>query len=241
MSKTRTALITGAAGGIGQATAEAFWKDGWTTIAVDRAAIRTTCDLAIRADLAKEKDIERVARRVEAAGLRLDALINNAALQLAKPLIATSAKEWDALTAVNVRAIYLLMSRFHQQLLGSKGAIVNISSVHAIATSKGMAAYVASKGAVVALTRATALEFAPDIRVNAVLPGAIETPMLTAGLKRDGMSLKSLAGRHPLERVGKPEEVAQAILFLADGTRSSFITGQTLVVDGGATARLGTE
>jgi NAD(P)-dependent dehydrogenase (short-subunit alcohol dehydrogenase family) len=131
-------------------------------------------------------------------------------------------------------------------LRASRGAIVNVSSVHAIATSAGLAAYVASKGGLAALTRSTALELAPDVRVNAVLPGAIDTPMLRSGLARwstdahPDIRLQGLADRTPLRRIGEPAEVAEVILFLAD-TRSSFITGQTVVVDGGVSAQLSSE
>jgi glucose 1-dehydrogenase len=121
--------------------------------------------------------------------------------------------------------------------------------VHALQTSANIAAYAASKGGLLALTRAMAIEFARDgIRVNAILPGAVDTPMLRAGLERGHLAgqdiqmfLESLARKTVNGRVGKPEEIAQAILFLADGSQSSFMTGQALVVDGGATARLSTE
>jgi glucose 1-dehydrogenase len=126
---------------------------------------------------------------------------------------------------------------------------VNVSSVHAVATSADIAAYAASKGASQALTRAMALEFARDgIRVNAILPGAVDTPMLHAGLMRghvQGASVEErmadLGRRTVMGRVGKPEEIARAILFLADSEQSSFMTGQSMIVDGGATARLSTE
>jgi NAD(P)-dependent dehydrogenase (short-subunit alcohol dehydrogenase family) len=129
------------------------------------------------------------------------------------------------------------------------GAIVNVSSVHAIQTSVNIAAYAASKGGLLALTRAMAIEFAPDnIRVNAILPGAVDTPMLRAGLNRDHVQgsdiqtrLDNLARKTVNGRIGTPDEIAQAIYFLADGERSSFMTGQAMIVDGGATARLSTE
>ena len=129
----------------------------------------------------------------------------------------------------------------------SRGAVVNVASVHAFATSAGAAPYAASKGAIVALTRAAALEWAPDVRVNAVAPGAVDTGMLRQGVQRWAppeavdAELERLAARIPLGRIGRPEEIAEAILFLADGRRSSFITGQVLVADGGALARLSTE
>jgi glucose 1-dehydrogenase len=121
--------------------------------------------------------------------------------------------------------------------------------VHAVQTSANIAAYAASKGGLLALTRAMAIEFAADnIRVNAILPGAVDTPMLRAGLGRDHVTgadihtrLENLAGKTVNGRIGTPDEIAHAIYFLADGTQSSFMTGQALIVDGGATARLSTE
>ncbi len=126
---------------------------------------------------------------------------------------------------------------------------MNVSSVHAVATSANIAAYAASKGGLLALTRAMAIEFATDqIRVNAILPGAVDTPMLHAGLNRshtrgDSLDrrLENLAHKTVIGRVGTPAEIAHAIYFLADETQSSFMTGQALIVDGGATARLSTE
>jgi NAD(P)-dependent dehydrogenase (short-subunit alcohol dehydrogenase family) len=129
------------------------------------------------------------------------------------------------------------------------GAIVNVSSVHAVQTSANIASYAASKGGLLALTRAMAIEFAPDhIRVNAILPGAVNTPMLHAGLSRGHVQgsnlsdrLENLARKTVIGRVGEPEEIARAIYFLADEGQSSFMTGQAMIVDGGATARLSTE
>jgi NAD(P)-dependent dehydrogenase (short-subunit alcohol dehydrogenase family) len=126
---------------------------------------------------------------------------------------------------------------------------VNVSSVHAVATSSNIAAYAASKGGLLALTRAMAVEWAMDnIRVNAILPGAVDTPMLRAGLNRGHLTggtvidrLENLARKTVNGRVGLPEEIAHAIYFLADNSQSSFITGQAMIVDGGATARLSTE
>jgi len=124
-----------------------------------------------------------------------------------------------------------------------------VSSVHAVQTSANIAAYAASKGGLLALTRAMAIEFAPDnVRVNAILPGAVDTPMLRAGMDRGHVGdgniherLENLARKTVNGRVGQPREIASAIYFLADSNQSSFMTGQALVVDGGATARLSTE
>jgi NAD(P)-dependent dehydrogenase (short-subunit alcohol dehydrogenase family) len=143
----------------------------------------------------------------------------------------------------------LLAKVTYPLLKKAQGAVVNVSSVHALATSADIAAYAASKGGLVALTRAMAIELAPDnIRVNALLPGAVDTPMLRDGLSRGHVSggsiderLADLGAKIVMERVGRPDEIAQAIYFLANNELSSYMTGQVLTVDGGATARLSTE
>jgi NAD(P)-dependent dehydrogenase (short-subunit alcohol dehydrogenase family) len=206
--------------------------------------------LFIRADISRGEDMEAIFERVRQFTASLDALINNAALQIAKPLIETTVEEWDAVMASNLRSVFLGVKLAHPLLKAQGGAaVVNVSSVHAIQTSANIAAYAASKGGLLALTRAMAIEFAPDnIRVNAILPGAVDTPMLRAGLDRGHVGgadvqqrLENLARKTVSGKVGKPEEIAHAIYFLADNEQSSFMTGQALVVDGGATARLSTE
>ena len=243
---TRVVLITGSSGGIGSASVRAFADAGWLTIGIDCIA-PGDCkpDRFVQVDLAAPDAEQRVMAAVDDLP-QLDALVNNAALQIARPLLQLTAEDWLRTFDVNVRAAAMLTSAFAGRAGPQGGAVVNVASVHAVATSPGMAAYVASKGALVALTRACALELAPrGVRVNAVLPGAVNTHMLAEGLARAGEAtqeaMASLAARTPLGRVGRPEEIAQAVLFLADASRSSFITGQTLVVDGGATARLSTE
>jgi NAD(P)-dependent dehydrogenase (short-subunit alcohol dehydrogenase family) len=177
-------------------------------------------------------------------------LVNNAALQVAKSLIQTTVAEWDAVMAANLRSVFLAVKLAHPLIRSNNGgAIVNVSSVHAVQTSANIAAYAASKGGLLALTRAMAIEFAPDnIRVNAILPGAVDTPMLRAGLSRGHVGegnlqerLDNLAKKTVSGKVGRPEEIAKAIYFLADNEQSSFMTGQAMIVDGGATARLSTE
>jgi NAD(P)-dependent dehydrogenase (short-subunit alcohol dehydrogenase family) len=247
----RYALITGAAGGIGRATTELFAAEGWETIAVDRRESEPfpAGVTSRRTDVAVPAEVESLFAWLEDRTDRLDALINNAAVQICKPMVDLTIEEWDSVMDSNLRSAFLTARLGHRLLRTAGGAIVNISSVHALATSRDIAAYAASKGGLVALTRALALELAPDsIRVNAVLPGAVDTPMLHAGLSRNHVAgdsvearMADLGSRTVMGRVGKPEEIAQAILFLADGRRSSFVTGQTLVVDGGATARLSTE
>jgi len=254
MSETiRTMLITGAAGGVGRATVTYFTEKGWRVIGVDRAAFGAEFPangLYIQADISDPKVLESVYSQAHAFTDTLDAVINNAAVQIAKPLIETTAEEWDLVMASNLRSVFL-GAKLAYPLLKARGggAVVNVSSVHAVATSANIAAYAASKGGLLALTRAMAIEFAPDnIRVNAILPGAVDTPMLRAGLQRGHVSggtvldrLENLARKTLNGRVGQPAEIASAIYFLADSTQSSFMTGQALVVDGGATARLSTE
>jgi glucose 1-dehydrogenase len=247
----RWALITGAAGGIGRATTELFAAEGWETIAVDRreAGSYPAGVTFRRADVAIPDDVEALFAWLAKQTGRLDALVNNAAVQICKPMVAMTVDEWDSVMASNLRSAFLTARAGYRLLKAASGAIVNVSSVHAVATSRDIAAYAASKGGLVALTRAMALELAPDsIRANVVLPGAVDTPMLHAGLSRDhvvGDSLEErmahLGSRTVIGRVGQPAEIAQAILYLADNDRSSFVTGQALVIDGGATARLSTE
>ncbi len=132
------------------------------------------------------ENLESIFQQARAFTDRLDALVNNAALQIAKPLLETSVEEWDAVMASNLRSVFLGIKLAHPLFKAAGGgAIVNVSSVHAVATSANIAAYAASKGGLLALTRAMAIEFAPDnIRCNAILPGAVDTPMLRAGLNR---------------------------------------------------------
>ena len=253
MAKAKTVLITGAAGGIGRATVELFSESGWRVIGVDRSAFGASfpeTGLFIQADISEPKELEAIFTQAQSFSDRLDALVNNAAVQIAKPLLETSVEEWDEVMVSNLRVVFLAMKlAFPLFQSAGGGAVVNVSSVHAVATSANIASYAASKGGILALTRAMAIEFAPDdIRVNAILPGAVDTPMLHAGLSRghvgDGSlpeRLENLANKTVIGRVGKPEEIAHAIYFLADNTQSSFMTGQALIVDGGATARLSTE
>jgi len=247
-------LITGAAGGVGKATVQLFAENGWRVIGVDRNVFdgkRPIDGLFIRADISDPNALETVYGQANAFSNVLDAVINNAALtsmqiHFWKPL----SREWDEVMASNLRSVFLGAHLAYPLLKNAGGgAIVNVSSVHAIATSADISAYAASKGGLLALTRAMAIEFAKDnIRVNAILPGAVDTPMLRAGMNRGHVSgptiherLEDLARKTVNGRVGTPQEIAHCIYFLADSTQSSFMTGQALVVDGGATARLSTE
>lgn len=247
----KVALITGASSGIGCAAAKLFAHEGWHVIGVARRKMNKPEGINhyISGDVSKVSDVPRIFDEITNEEGRIDALINNAGMQVCKPLVETTVDEWDAIMNTNVRSIFLCVKNAYPLMHEHGGSIVNVSSVHAIATSANIAAYAASKGAILALTRAMAIELAHNnIRVNAVLPGAVDTPMLREGLMRGHLGIsdpqqqmEELSRRTVIGRIGKPEEIAQAILFLADESRSSFITGQMLVVDGGASAKLSTE
>jgi NAD(P)-dependent dehydrogenase (short-subunit alcohol dehydrogenase family) len=229
-----------------------FADKGWKVIGADRDPLGFDFPkdgLFIQTDISKPENVEKLFSQVKEFSGTLNALVNNAAIQIAKPLLETSLEEWDALMEINLRAIFYSVQQAYPLLKPVEGAIVNVSSVHAVATSADIASYAASKGALLALTRAMAIEFAADnVRVNTILPGAVDTPMLEAGLSRGHVSgdtvdvrKADLARRTVIGRVGTPEEIAKAIYFLADNQQSSFMTGQPLIVDGGATIRLSTE
>lgn len=237
-------IVTGVAGGIGAAAAVAFRSAGWSVVGIDVSDPRDDdIDAFLRLDLGAADAERRLHDYVESLGT-IDAVVNAAGIQNTRPALDTDDGEWSRIIDVNLRGALWTSRAAHPWLQRSRGAVVNVSSVHAVATTPGAAAYAASKAALVSLTRSLALEWAPSVRVNCVLPGAIDTPMLAEGLRRAGHAVadgrRQLEAGIPLERIGQPAEVAEAIAFLADADRSSFITGQTLVVDGGVLASLAT-
>jgi NAD(P)-dependent dehydrogenase (short-subunit alcohol dehydrogenase family) len=247
---SRTALITGAANGIGAATARRFAKDGYNVALIDllesgqAVADEIGRDKAvfIRADVADVGAIGRaVAETVTGFG-GLDVLVNNAGVSLPKSLADTTTEDWDHLHSINLRALYAALKAAQPALAASgRGAVINIASFHAHATIANFAAYAASKAGVLGFTRSAAIELAPHgIRVNAVAPGVIHTAMTQLWLDSvpdPKAALASMTEKQPLGRIGRPDEVAAAIAFLASD-EASFIVGTTLYVDGGVTARL---
>ncbi len=232
----RVAVVTGAAAGIGAATCDLLEVGGWEVVPVDCKPMAR--QHAITVDLEDDEATSAALGRLP----RVDGLVNNAAVQLFKPIADTDLPEWDRVAAVNLRGPVACLQAVRRQLERTRGAVVNVASVHAHATSPGAAAYAASKAGLLSFTRSAAIELGPSgVRVNAVTPGAIDTQALRAGLDRASGSMSSLISRTPLGRIGRPLDIAHAIAFLLDSDRSAFMTGQQIVVDGGAMARLSTE
>jgi NAD(P)-dependent dehydrogenase (short-subunit alcohol dehydrogenase family) len=239
----RVAIVTGGAGGIGAAVADAFGNAGMTVAVFD---IRPPAGRAsgrqahFTVDVSKANEVEAAVRAVAEQFGRLDVVVNNAGILDCHAVDDTPEEVWDRVMAVNVKSVFLVSRAAipHLRAAGG-GSIVNISSVHAVATVPRLAAYAASKGAVVSLSRQMALDYADDgIRVNAVVVGSVDTKMGAqhgAAMARDGVVVASSAGA--IGRAAQPAELARAVLFLAS-PEASFVTGAPIVVDGGMLARL---
>lgn len=240
----KTVYISGAEGGLGKALCEVFKKDGWMVIGTDiKPCTHANCDFFFQEDVANSGSMRKIHDCLKKKGIFIQCLINNAAIQLEKKLLETTEEEWNSVIQTNIGSIFL-STKYLFDLL-NHCSIINIASVHSRATSKGLAAYVASKGAVSSLTKAMALELADHgIRVNVIMPGAIETGMLRKGLGRNKdpeNAITELIKAIPLGRIGNPFDVAYLALFLAENKQSSYITGQEFVCDGGVLAKLGSE
>ena len=250
----KVALVTGTAAGIGRAILELFAAEGARVMGADlRAAEGEAASAAARergheaafcaADVAQRADVERLVAETVARYGGLDVVVNNAAVGVFNKTVETTEEdEWDRTLAINLKSVYLV-SHFAVPHLRARGggSIVNVSSVHAFATTEGVAAYAAAKGGVLALSRQMALDLARDnIRVNALIPGAVDTDMLRSHAEREGKSYEELGfvfDSRAIGRIGRPEQLAQAALFLASD-ESSFVTGAPLIADGGLLARL---
>lgn len=241
----RAAIITGAAGGIGQALCREFAEAGYHVIASDLdkecPSGETTTWVSIDLDrLCRENDyLQQMgsALRQAAGDSRIAVLINNAAVQIVKPAELLTAEDWTRTLNVNLLAPFLLTQALLSDLYAAKGSVVNISSIHATQTKPEFTAYATSKAALNGLTRSLGVELGTRVRVNAICPAAITTPMLIAGFAGHEAGLDDLARMHPAGRIGKPEEVAALALFLASDA-AQFITGAEIALDGGISARL---
>jgi len=241
----KVVVVTGGASGIGRATADLFSREGATVVIADKngnAADEAARQLGgestgVRADVSCSEDVRALMALVDARFSRLDVLVNNAGFGVAGTVQNLPEEDWDSLMSVNVRSVFLC-SKYAipiMERLGG-GAIVNTGSYTAMVAIPNRVAYVTSKGAIAALTRAMALDHATqNIRVNCVAPGTIETPWFDrtfAASDNPDEVRKALNGRAPMNRMGRPEEVAEAILWLASD-RATFATGSVLTVDGG--------
>ena len=246
--RDKVTIITGGNRGIGLATAKLFIENG-ARVAITgrdenagRAALESLHDaIFIQGDVTQNADCERIVNETVRAFGRLDILFNNAGIILRNRNVeATTEEEWDATFDTNVKSIFL-MSRAALPHLRKTGesAIINTSSYVGLVGFPGLAAYAASKGAVVNLTRAMALDHAREnIRVNCICPGSVETDMIHAAWKLYGNTAEAArvwAAKHPLNRIASAEEIARLVLFLASA-ESSFITGAAIPIDGGITA-----
>jgi len=239
---TRAVIITGAAGGIGAALCRRMRTEGYLVIGIDLEP-SPDVDVDLPLDLRDSDRLKDIGSQL-ARDYALKAVVHNAAVQPVAGAGETSIAEWTDALRVNVLAVDALVAGTRASLAVNDGSVVVVSSVHARATTGGLTAYATTKAALEGWVRSAALDLGPAIRVNAVAPGAIDTAKLREGFARWGESAEErtaiLRDRTALGRIGEPAEVAGAVAFLI-GEDARFITGTVLVVDGGATARLGSE
>ena len=241
----KVAIITGGTSGVGKATALRFVAEGARVIIVGRNVAHGEDTIAqleastpqsavfVAADVSKSVDVVAIVDAAVARWGRIDILINNAATMTFTPILELSEDDWDHVLDVNLKAAFLL-AKHAVPHMPSGGAIINVSSIHARATSAGVVPYAASKGGLEAFTRGLAVELKPrGVRVNAVRLGAIDTPMLWGN-----PNVQSGVEKIDRSQVGRPEDAAAALLFLATAD-AAFVTGAVLDVDGGRLAHLG--
>ena len=239
----KTALITGGASGIGEATARVFAAAGAAVVIVDvnreRAeglAGELPGSRALICDIAEEEDVKRAFAQIEA----LDVLVNNAGIGMVGSIEDTEPAEFRRLFRVNVEGMYLVTRQALPLLRASRGSIVTLGSVAGLVGIKKRFAYCATKGAVVAMTRQLAVEYATEIRVNCICPGTVDTPFVEAYLEKYHKHEKDkvraeLNLRQPVGRLGRPEEIAHLALYLSS-PQAGFVTGSVITIDGGWTA-----
>ena len=252
----KIAFVTGAGSGIGEHIARLFAQQGAHVILADirlDAAERVAGEIraaggsthAQQLDVAEESQVKAAIERVAASEGRLDILVNNAGISHVGTILETSLDEWESVMRVNARGVFLCSREGVRQMLAQSpagGVIINMSSVAATIGIDRRLPYCASKGAVLALTRSIAIDFATQgIRCNAICPGTVQTPFVEGYLARhfaghEDEVRQQLHARQPIGRMGRPDEIANAALYLASD-EAAFVTGSALVIDGGWTAR----
>jgi NAD(P)-dependent dehydrogenase (short-subunit alcohol dehydrogenase family) len=250
----KVVIVTGGGSGIGRAVAHRFAREGASVVVVNRTASKAEqvaaeiCGAgwkatAMAADVSSEADVRRVVADTLNLYGKIDVMVNNAAICPQIRLTDLTLAQWNEVITNNLTSVFLFCREVIPPMIQcGGGTIVNVSSVHALATLEGYSAYSASKGGIVAMTRAIALDFAKqNIRVNTVLPGAVQTPMLESSVKQLDTPREEIMREwneaQPIGRVGQPEEIASVVLFAASPD-NSFMTGATLVADGGMTIDL---
>ena len=246
----KVALVTGGAAGLGLATALVFAREGASVVIADvkeeagQAAVQKITDtggkaIFVKTDVSRAEEVKMlIDKTVETFG-RLDCAFNNAGIEGKSASTADCTEEnWDRVININLKGLWLCMKyEIPQMLKQGGGAIVNMSSVAGLVGFEGMPAYCASKGGVIQLTKTAALEYARNgIRVNAVCPGGIETEMIERVATTSPEMKQNLINMHPVGRLGRPEEVADVVLWLCSD-ESSFVTGYPVAIDGGFVAR----
>ncbi|HWB98511.1 MAG TPA: SDR family oxidoreductase [Bryobacteraceae bacterium] len=246
--ENKIAIVTGGASGIGKGIVELFAESGASVAIFDihgaeaRRVAASLSDrhrvMAMEGDVSNEQQVQAAVEQTVTQWGGLDILVNNAGIEVTGTVTELTAEQWDRQLSVNLKSAFLF-SRHAIPRMRRGGAIVNISSVHAFVSYAGCAAYDASKAGLIGLTRTMALDHGRDgIRVNAICPGYIQTPLMDhwlAGLENAEETMRQVMSCHPLGRIGTPRDIAQACLFLASDA-ASFITGTFLVVDGAMTA-----
>lgn len=235
-------LVTGSNGGIGTEICNKFHKEGWYVIGLDltEESKHFYCDKYYKANLIENGIHKIIIDKIKEEIGKLDCIVNNAAFQVCKSIWETEEYEWDNIMNCNLKTIYLFAKYSINMLKESKNPnIINIGSVHSLASSDKIAAYACSKSALVGLTRNLAIELGKfNIRVNCVSPGGIITNMLLEGLNRTEITLNEYKNKHILKDVGYPSDISNIVYMC---TQSNFMTGSNIIIDGGATITLGTE
>jgi NAD(P)-dependent dehydrogenase (short-subunit alcohol dehydrogenase family) len=246
----KVVLITGASSGIGKATALEFARHGANVVIADvqsSAGIQTTHEIEklggksifVQCDVSQDEQVKGMVEKTIDAFGRLDYAFNNAGIEGDQACTAdVSIENWTRVIDINLRGVWLCMKyEIKQMLKQDGGSIVNCSSIAGLIGFPGIPAYVASKHGVIGLTKTAALEYAKNnIRVNAVCPGVIATPMIDRFVHGEAQMLNQLVGGEPVGRLGQPEEIAAGVLWLCS-SKSSFVTGHPLVLDGGWVAQ----